>query len=52
MDDPLVGIPVYIVILLLGILMAVIPVIVTQLIRFGPKSIKWWLKNHRGDRDV
>lgn len=52
MDDPLLGIPIYIAILLLGILMAVIPVIVTQSIRFMPKSIKWWLKNHRGDKDV
>lgn len=52
MDDPLLGIPVYIVILLLGILMAVIPLIVRRLIRFVPKSIRWRLKNHRGDRDV
>ena len=52
MDDPLINIPVWVVILLLGILMTVIPVIVRRLIRFGPKSIRGWLKNHQEDKDV
>ncbi len=47
MDNPLVfGI------FLIWVLIAAVSVIEVLLTRFGPKSIREWLKNHRGDKDV
>lgn len=51
MDDSLIGIPIYIEFLLIGVLMAAVSVIYSLLIRFGPKSIRECLKKHRDDNN-
>lgn len=43
---------IYVDIFLIWVILMAIPVIYSLLIRFGPKLIREWLKNHRRDKDV